>query len=197
MISNLLTGDRNGQGLNENVDGRNGLQSTLDDTFRRLVGGDHDNRRQMGRGGARERKTSVESTRSEYSNRRPSNNRRPAWLADSDSGDTFNNSGVKKVIEFKKITLADEEIKSKVTSAVNEADSKGMKGLNFKKEVAIIMGRLAPCRGNNQWICYSSDLFDATRAKMKRDTFCAFTFGSTEYYVYERIWYPDPPNRRN
>lgn len=155
-------------------------------------------RKQWNRDGARERKSSVESTRSDISSRRPpprSYRKTPQEQSNSSYQERRKKEigiGDKKVVDFKNITKANEDIKSKVTSAVNEAHSKGLKGLSFCKEVARIMGGLLPRndRIKDNWCCYSSDLYEPSRARMKRETLCAFVFDSIDFYVYERLWSP-------
>lgn len=189
-LSNESGIDQNGSHHKNNVNRNDALKSLIDgvlsdidsnqgQTFRKFSG------RQFSRTGARERMESVESTQSEIAPQRRSSVHRKPPLLPKPEATKSKNDGLKKVINFKLATLANEDIKSKVTSAVNEADSKGMKGFLFKREVARIMDKLMPCNGPSSWMCYSSDLFDASRAKMKRETFCAFIFDSNEYYVYE------------
>ena len=54
------------------------------------------------------------------------------------------------------------------------------------------MGGLLPRndRIKDNWCCYSSDLYEPSRARMKRETFCAFVFDSIDFYVYERLRSP-------
>ena len=141
------------------------------------------------------RKSSVESTRSDISNRRPPSRSYRKTPQEQSNGSYQERrkqeieTGDKKVVDFKNITMANEDIKSKVTSAVNEAHSKGLKGLSFGKEVARIMEELLPRsdRIKDNWCCYSSDLYDPSKARKKRETFCAFVFDSIDFYVYERL----------